>query len=70
MPRMFVARLCCSDAACAAEVSAEARTTGELEALACECGSALEVVAWPDWVDDPAEVVTLRIERGDLRRAA
>ena len=70
MPAMFVARLTCSDAACAAEVTAEGRTTGELETLVCECGCALDIIAWPDWVDEPAEVVTLHIERGDLRRAA
>jgi len=58
---MFVARLVCSDAECAAEVTAEGRTLGELEALVCECGYALEVVAWPDWVDEPADVVQLRV---------
>jgi hypothetical protein len=67
---MFVARLTCSDAACAAEVTAEGRAVAELETLVCECGCALEIVGWPDWVDDPAEVVALRVDRADLRRAA
>jgi hypothetical protein len=67
---MFVARLTCSDAECAAEVTAEGRTIAELEALLCDCGCALQVVAWPDWIDEPAEVVALRASRGDLRRAA
>ena len=67
---MFAARLTCSDAACAAEVTAEGRTMAELETLVCECGCALEVVAWPDWAGEPAEVVTLRRERRDLRHAA
>ena len=70
MRAMFLARLTCSDPACAAEVTAEGRTIGELETLVCDCGCALEVIAWPDWVDEPAEVVTLRVERGHLRRAA
>jgi hypothetical protein len=69
---MFVARLVCSDSGCAAEVTAEGRTLGELEALVCECGCALAVIGWPDWVDEPAEVVGLRvIERSTgLRDAA
>jgi hypothetical protein len=74
MQAMLVARLVCSDAACAAEVSAEARTVRELESLICDCGCALEVIAWPDWVDEPATVVALRGERAgggrDLRDAA
>ena len=70
IPAMFVARLTCSDAACAAEVTAEGQALAELETLVCECGCALDIVAWPDWVDEPAEVVTLRIDRGGLRRAA
>ena len=60
---MFVARLVCSDAACAAEVTAEGRTLRELEALICDCGCALDVIAWPDWLDEPAEVVTLHPRR-------
>jgi hypothetical protein len=67
---MFVARLTCSDAACAAEVTAEGRSIADLAALVCECGCALEIVAWPDWIEEPAEVVALRIDRGELRHAA
>jgi len=58
---MFVARLICSDEACAEEVAAEAATMRELETLVCECGCALAVIAWPDHVDEQmAMVFTLR----------
>ena len=67
---MFAARLTCSDVACAAEVVAEGQAIADLETLVCECGCALEVVAWPDWIDEPAAVMTLRAERPDLRHAA
>ena len=73
MPPVFVARLICSDPDCAAEVSAEARTLAELEALACDCGCGLAVIAFPDWVEegDAAEVVALRGARlADLPSAA
>jgi len=56
---VFVARLICSDEACAEAVQAEARTLAELEALACECGCGLAIVGFPDWVEEPA-VVALR----------
>jgi hypothetical protein len=67
---VYVVRLICSDADCAAELTAEGRTIGELETLVCDCGCALEVVAWPDSVEEPAEVVALRIDPRDLPRAA
>jgi hypothetical protein len=67
---VFIARLACPDAACAAEVTAEGRTIAELEALVCECGCALEIVAWPDWIDEPGRVVALPAERRRLRPAA
>jgi hypothetical protein len=70
MIAMFVARLVCSDPACAAELTATARLAPELETLLCECGCALEVIGWPDWLDEPAEVVALRVERGRLPHAA
>jgi hypothetical protein len=70
MGRVFVARLICSDVACAAELTAEAVRAAELERLICDCGCALEVLGWPDWVDDPAEVVTLRVAGARLRDAA
>ncbi len=62
MAPVLVARLICSDADCAAEVSAEGATMAELEALACDCGCALAIIAFPDWVEDAAsgEVVVLR----------
>jgi hypothetical protein len=67
---MFVARLICSDVECAAELTAEAASAGELEKLLCDCGCALEIVGWPDWVDEPGEVVALRIRSAELRPAA
>jgi hypothetical protein len=67
---VFVARLICSDAECAAELTRESVTLAELEALLCDCGCALEVIAWPDWVDEPAEVVALTARPAALRRAA
>ncbi len=67
---MFVARLTCSDAACAAEVTAQGRTIGELDTLVCECGCALAVIGWPEWVDEPAEVVSLPVAAAVLRHAA
>ncbi len=61
---MFVARLICSDEACAAELAAEATTLRELETLVCDCGCALAPIAWPDHVEEPvAIVVTLRARR-------
>jgi hypothetical protein len=69
---VFLARLICSDPGCAEELSAEAATLAELETLACECGCALELIAWPDWADGPlAEVVPLRRRSdGGLTEAA
>ena len=66
---MFVARLICSDMACAAEIEAEAATLAELETLACECGCGLQVIAWPEAVA-VAEVVHLRPAPVPRRRAA
>jgi hypothetical protein len=68
---VFVARLLCSDAACAVEVVAEAATLRELETLACECGCALAPIGWPDHVaDEPAAVVVSLRVRGALPEAA
>jgi hypothetical protein len=67
---MFVARLICSDVDCAAELTAEAGAAAELQTLLCDCGCALEIIGWPDWVDEPAEVVALRIGSAELRPAA
>lgn len=63
---MFIARLQCSDPACAEESVAEAATLAELETLSCErCGAGLAVLAWPDFVEDEqrAEVIPLRARR-------
>jgi hypothetical protein len=51
---MYVARLICSDGACAHEALAEARTLEELDTFVCDCGCALAIVGWPDHVDEPA----------------
>jgi hypothetical protein len=47
---VYIARLICSDADCAEEVSAEIATLEELESLICDCGCALAVIGWPDAV--------------------
>jgi hypothetical protein len=70
MARVFLARLICPDADCAEEVTAEAARAPELERLICDCGCALEVLGWPDWVDEPAGVVALRVIAAPLRDAA
>jgi hypothetical protein len=67
---MFVARLICSDVECAVELTAEAAGAAELETLLCDCGCTLEIVGWPDWVDEPGELLMLRTRRPRLRSAA
>jgi hypothetical protein len=46
----------------------------ELEALACDCGCALEIVGWPDWTDeDLAEAIIVHLRErvpAPVRRAA
>ena len=48
---VFVARLVCSDAACAAMFAARAADARELDAVACACGCGLQVLGWPDAQD-------------------
>jgi hypothetical protein len=61
---VYIARLICSDEDCADEIVAEGRTLEELETLACECGCGLQLIGWPDRIDDPAgEVVVVRLGR-------
>jgi hypothetical protein len=49
---LLLARLVCSQPACADQLlEFSAATLAELESLACECGCALHVVAWPDVLD-------------------
>jgi len=68
---MYVARLICSDEACAEEVTLEVATLAELETLLCDCGCALAVVGWPDEAVEPvAEVVMLRPRAGGREPAA
>ena len=52
---MLVARLLCSDPACAEPFEARARTLAELATLACECGCGLEVLAVSIGPDDDPE---------------
>jgi len=78
MRLMYIARLVCSDEACAEEVTLEAATLAELETLICDCGCALEVIGWPDVAAEPlAEVIMLRVQaasaarrRGEIPEAA
>jgi hypothetical protein len=70
MEAMFVARLICSDVECAAESTCEGATAAELATLLCDCGCTLEIIGWPDWVDEPGEVVALRVTPAALRSAA
>jgi hypothetical protein len=66
---MYVARLVCSDEACAEEATHEAATLAELETLLCDCGCALEIIGWPDVAAEPlAEVVTLRVQAASAAR--
>ena len=68
---MFVARLICSDSDCAEVRILEAETLAELEAMACDCDCALEIVGWPDWVEPRRSVVVaLPARRPALRDAA
>jgi hypothetical protein len=50
---MYLARLICSDEACAAEALIEAQTLAELDTFVCDCGCALAIVGWPDHVAEP-----------------
>ena len=63
MPRhrggVFVARLICSDPDCAEAFEARAGTLAELDALACDCGCAVEVLGWPDETDDGCAALDL-----------
>jgi hypothetical protein len=67
---VFVARLICSDVECAVELSAEGLEVSELESLLCDCGCTLEIIGWPDWVDEPGQLIALRVEGVQLRPAA
>jgi hypothetical protein len=72
MTAMFVARLICSDSDCAESSEFHAASLAELERLMCDCGCALELIAWPDWAEDSAQVIALRRRpaRTSLRAAA
>jgi hypothetical protein len=53
---MFIAQLICSEPQCTEEYEARAATLAELEALACECGCALEIVRLAEGGDDGGPV--------------
>jgi hypothetical protein len=60
---VFVARAVCSDPVCPAAFEARAAALGELDALVCDCDCALQVLGWPDALEEPAaalEVVMVR----------
>jgi hypothetical protein len=61
---VFHASLICTDEACAEEVEAYGMRLEELEAIACECGCALQLVAVSEVVFERAE------PRFELRVAA
>jgi hypothetical protein len=48
------ARLICTGPECTDVYEAWGRLE-ELEALACDCGCALEIVGWPDPLDEPGD---------------
>ena len=58
---MVHALLVCSEEECT-EVFEAYGPLEEVEALACECGCALEVIGWPDPVEDAERGVTLQLE--------
>jgi hypothetical protein len=60
---VLIARLICSDPECAARVTEEAATLRELETLACECGCALEIIGWPDVVEEESAAVVVQLPR-------
>lgn len=49
---MYLARIICSDSACAERAVVEAETLEELDALLCDCGCSVQVLGIPDLVDD------------------
>jgi hypothetical protein len=54
LPCVYVARLICSDEACAAQALGDAQTLEELATIVCDCGCALTEIGWPDHLDDSA----------------
>ena len=68
---MYIARLICSDEACAERVLAEVETLEELDVLACECGCVYQVLGVPDIVEEAtAVVIPLRRRSRSLGEAA
>jgi hypothetical protein len=57
---VFHALLVCSDEACAEEIEAYGMRLEELEAMACECGCALQLIAVSEVeFDEPRRPVVL-----------
>jgi hypothetical protein len=57
---MVRARLICSGEDCTAVFEALG-SLEDVEALACECGCALELLVWPEPVDDPTGELVLEL---------
>ena len=55
---MYRALLVCSDDGCDEVIEAYGPLE-ELEALACECGCALQIVGWPDSDEEDGPAVSL-----------
>jgi hypothetical protein len=64
---VYIARLICSDEACAERLVEEAQTLEELEAMACDCGCTFQVLGVPDFVEETAVVVSLHRWRARRR---
>jgi hypothetical protein len=63
IPRMVLhAVLICSDEACAEEIEAYGTRLDELEALACECGCAMQILAVSEVVFERARPPVLALE--------
>lgn len=67
---MFLAVVICSDPDCSEELEIEAATIEELHAHVCGCGYAMELVGWPDWVDEQSLFAGLPEPAHDLLEAA
>lgn len=59
MPRMWFARLHCSEDGCPTEVEVVADTLAELEALSCECGCGLQVIGFADAIDEETALAVM-----------
>jgi hypothetical protein len=67
---MYLAVVICSDPDCSEELEVEAATLDELHTYVCGCGYAMDLVGWPDWVDDGSLIAAIPEPRPDLLEAA